>query len=237
MVLLWFLMQGIHRHYQSVSDELAVGSDEPAVLPSRVHSIVLVSKLHRPALQALAYARATRPSTLEAVTVAVDPDEARALADEWERRRIPVPLKVLDSPFREITRPVVEYVYSLRTANPRELVTVFLPEYVVGRWWEQLLHNQSALRLRTRLRFTSGVVVTSVPYLLASGEAAKRSLRARSARSRGGAATLVNLVRTGEVGSDLPGDIDGPDDPAAANGSGPAAAATKAGPAADRPRG
>jgi amino acid transporter len=199
MVLLWFLMQGIHRHYQSVTDELAVGADEPAILPSRVHSIVLVSKLHRPALQALAYARATRPSSLEAITVAVDPDEARALADEWERRRIPVPLKVLDSPFREITRPVVDYIQGIRTANPRDLVTVFVPEYVVGRWWEQLLHNQSALRLRTRLRFASGVVVTSVPYLLASGEAAKRTLRARARRNRGGAATLVNLVRTSEA--------------------------------------
>ncbi len=173
MTLLWFLMKGIHNHYQSVSDELSVRSDEPTMLPSRVHSIVLVSKIHKPTLQALAYARATRPSTLEALTVAIDPDEARALQDEWDRRQIPVPLKVLDSPFREITKPVLDYVQSLRKASPRDLVTVFVPEYVVGKWWEQLLHNQSALRLRTRLRFTSGVVVTSVPYLLASGEKAR----------------------------------------------------------------
>jgi amino acid transporter len=175
MTILWFMMRGIHNHYQHVSDELAVKADEPTMLPARVHSIVLVSKIHKPTLQALAYARATRPSTLEALTVAIDPEEARALQEDWERRQIPVPLKVLDSPFREITKPVLDYIESLRSAGPRDLVTVFVPEYVVGKWWEQLLHNQSALRLRTRLRFTSGVVVTSVPYLLASGEAAKEA--------------------------------------------------------------
>ncbi len=192
MTLLWLLMRGIHSHYQRVSEELVVGEDVPTMLPSRVHSVVLVSKLHKPTLQALAYARATRPSTLEALTVAIDPDETRALQEEWERRAIPVPLKVLDSPFREITRPVLDYVQSLRRDSPRDLVTVFVPEYVVGKWWEQLLHNQSALRLRTRLRFTSGVVVTSVPYLLASGQAVT------ALDGGGGDATLVNLLRRAE---------------------------------------
>jgi hypothetical protein len=209
MVLLWFLMKGIHNHYQSVSDELSVRSDEPTMLPSRVHSIVLVSKIHRPTLQALAYARATRPSTLEALTVAIDPEEARALQEDWERRQIPVPLKVLDSPFREITKPVLDYVQSLRKASPRDLVTVFVPEYVVGKWWEQLLHNQSALRLRTRLRFTSGVVVTSVPYLLASGEAAIEAAESSS---------LLTLLRAETVPETETGD------PVAAPGPGPGAA-------------
>lgn len=169
MGLLFLMMRGIRRHYDRVRDELAVGDVAPTTLPSRVHAIVLVSKIHQPTLRALAYARATRPSTLEAVTVAVDLEDARSLQEEWEARALPVPLKVLESPFREITRPVVEYIQGLRRDSPRDLVTVFVPEYVVGKWWEQLLHNQSALRLRTRLRFTTGVVVTSVPYLLASG--------------------------------------------------------------------
>jgi amino acid transporter len=199
MVILYFLMEGIHRHYQSVSDELAVSPSESSTLPSRVHSIVLVSKIHKPTLQALAYARATRPSTLEAVTVAVDPDETRALQQEWERRRIPVPLKVLDSPFREITKPVVDYVKQLRRGSPRDLVTVFVPEYVVGKWWEQLLHNQSALRLLARLRFTPGVDVTSVPYLLASGREASDG---QGNGAGGGDATLVNLLRRAETGTE-----------------------------------
>ena len=77
---------------------------------------------------------------------------------------------MLDSPYREVTRPVVDYVRSVRRESPRDLVVVFVPEYVVGHWWEQLLHNQSALRLKTRLHFTPGVMVASVPWQLASSE-------------------------------------------------------------------
>lgn len=83
-----------------------------------------------------------------------------------------MPLTVLDSPYREITRPVLEYVKALRGASPRDLVVVYVPEYVVGHWWEQLLHNQSALRLKSRLLFTPGVVVASVPWQLNSAERA-----------------------------------------------------------------
>jgi hypothetical protein len=79
-----------------------------------------------------------------------------------------VPLTVIDSPYREITKPVLEYVRSIRRESPRELVTVFIPEYVVGRWWENLLHNQSALRLKTRLLYQPGVMVTNVPWQLES---------------------------------------------------------------------
>ena len=86
----------------------------------------------------------------------------------WEAHEIPVPLKVIDSPYREITRPVLDYVMRARSDNPRNVVTVFIPEYVVGHWWEQFLHNQSALRLKGRLLFEPGVMVTSVPWQLRS---------------------------------------------------------------------
>ncbi|MBI1376435.1 MAG: amino acid permease [Frankiales bacterium] len=170
MPLLYLLMQGIHKHYDHVRRELAAGDDESVTLPSRVHAIVLVSKVHKPTLRALAFARATRPSTLEAVTVDVDPPDTAAFVADWERRGIPVPLTVLDSPYREITRPVLDYVRSVRRDSPRDLVVVYIPEYVVGRWWEQLLHNQSALRLKTRLLFSPGVMVCAVPWQLASSE-------------------------------------------------------------------
>ena len=98
--------------------EVRADENEATALPSRVHAVVLVSKIHKPALRALAYARATRPSTLEALTVQVDEIEVAALQDEWERRAIPVPLKVLDSPYREVTRPILDYVRSLRRASP-----------------------------------------------------------------------------------------------------------------------
>jgi amino acid transporter len=178
MAVLYLLMTRIRRHYDHVRDELTVREDDTKaqMLPSRVHAIVLVSKIHKPTLRAVAYARATRPTILEALTVDVDPDETKALQAEWVRRDIPVPLKALDSPFREITRPVVDYVKSIRSGNPRDLVVVYIPQYVVGHWWEQILHNQSALRLRSRLLFTPGVMVSSVPWQLASSEGMEERL-------------------------------------------------------------
>ena len=138
MVFLWFLMRGIRSHYDRVSKELVADESDDMALPSRVHAIILVSKIHKPTLRAIAYARAARPTTIEALTVNVDPGEAERLTAEWERRHIPVPLKVLDSPYREVTRPVISYVKEIRRSSPRDLVTVYIPEYVVGHWWEQL---------------------------------------------------------------------------------------------------
>ncbi len=170
MPLIFLLMRAIRKHYDRVAVELVTTDEDKIMLPTRVHALVLVSKIHKPTLRALAYARATRPSVLEAITVNVDPDETRSLEVEWERRAIPVTLKVLDSPYREITRPIIEYVRRLRSDNPNDVVTVYVPEYVVGHWWEQILHNQSALRLKSRLLFMPGVMMTSVPWQLESSE-------------------------------------------------------------------
>ncbi|MDL4816078.1 APC family permease [Actinomadura opuntiae] len=172
MPVLFLLMRAIRRHYDRVAEEL-VPSGEDVALPARNHAIVLVSKIHKPTLRALAYARATRPSSLEAVTVAVDAEESQRLQQEWDALDMPVPLKILDSPYREITRPVLAYVKSVRRRSPRDVVTVFIPEYVVGHWWEQLLHNQSALRLKGRLLFQPGVMVTSVAWQLHSSDRLK----------------------------------------------------------------
>jgi amino acid transporter len=169
MVLLFALMKGIRRHYTAVSKELDIESAQaPTTMPSRNHAVVLVSRLHLPALRALAYAKATRPSTIEAVTINADEAEAKSLQEQWQARGIDVPLVLLDSPYREVTRPLLEYIRGRRGQSPRDVVTVFIPEYVVGHWWEQLLHNQSALRLKARLLFEPGVMVTSVPWQLHS---------------------------------------------------------------------
>ena len=170
MAGVFLVMRAIRKHYDAVAEELELDEDVATerALPSRVHAIVLISKVHKPAMRALSYARATRPSVLEAVTVSVDADETARLVEHWESLDLPMPLRVLDSPFREITRPVLSYVRSVRRESPRDLVVVYLPEYVVGHWWEQLLHNQSALRLKGRLLFMPGVVVASVPWRLAS---------------------------------------------------------------------
>lgn len=167
MAILFVAMNAVRRHYDSVARDLAVPDLAAArALPSRVHGLVLVSKLHQPTMRAISYARATRPSTLEAVTVNVDVEETARLRAAWEAADLPVPLTVLDSPFREVTRPVVDHVRQVRRESPRDLVVVFVPEYVVSHWWEQLLHNQSALRLKSRLLFTPGVVMASVPFQL-----------------------------------------------------------------------
>ncbi|RKR90948.1 amino acid/polyamine/organocation transporter (APC superfamily) [Micromonospora pisi] len=167
MGVIYALMLGIRKHYDTVSAELTPAEGRP-MLPARNHAIVLVSKVHQPTLRAIAYAQATRPDTLTAVTVNVDEKDTRAIQAEWERRGVPVPLTVIDSPYREITRPILDFVASVRRDAPRDVVTVFIPEYVVGRWWENLLHNQSALRLKGRLLYEPGVMVTSVPWQLAS---------------------------------------------------------------------
>ncbi|GHJ40661.1 APC family permease [Streptomyces sp. TS71-3] len=196
MVIFYVTMTAIRRHYDHVSEEIAAPEEpsEDTMRPSRVHSIVLVSKIHRPTLRALAYAKLLRSDTLEALTVNVDPEETKALRAEWDRRGLDVPLKVLDSPYREITRPIIDYVKGLRRDSPREAVSVIIPEYVVGHWYEHLLHNQSALRLKGRLLFSPGIMVTSVPYQLESSEVARKRARRRQEWHAPG------TVRRGPVG-------------------------------------
>ena len=173
---LFAILTAIHKHYSMVAREFEVTDAAAQLLPARMHALVLVSKLPKPTLRALAYARATRPNTLEAITVDADPEATHALQEEWERRGIPVTLKALESPYREVTSPIVKYVKSIRRASPRELVVVYVPEYVVGHWYEQIVHNQTALRLRTRLHFTPGVMVASVPWQLRSSEGQEERL-------------------------------------------------------------
>ncbi len=164
--ILVLVMYAIHRHYVR-TDALLAAPPGAITLPSRVHAIVLVSRINTPAMQAIAYARASRPDTLIGLHVQTDRSNVTALEAAWEQRGIPVPLVVVDSPFRDVTGPIVEYVKRVKADNPGDLVSVYIPEYVVSHWWESLLHNQSAIRLKARLIFQPGVVTTSVPTLLA----------------------------------------------------------------------
>ena len=166
--LVALVMLLVHRHYERVAKELAAAESEHAALPTRVHALVLVSAIHKSTLRALSYARATRPTVLEAITVQIDVEDSRRLLREWENRDIPVTLKILDAPTRDVTRPVIDYVDTLRSDNPNDLVIVYVPEYVIGHWWEWLLHNQSVRRIKARLRMTPGVMITSVPWRLRS---------------------------------------------------------------------
>lgn len=172
MVALFMLMKFIERHYIQVARELEIDATDQT-LPSRVHAIVLVGRLHKPTLRALAYAKVSRPSSLEALYVGFDKQATEQMRARWDELGIQVPLKVIASPYRELVRPVLRYVKDVRTSSPRDVITVYIPEYVVGHWWEQLLHNQTALRLKGRLLFMPGVMVTSVPYQLRSVTAAR----------------------------------------------------------------
>ena len=185
MIVFFMIMRGIRAHYDNVEQELAA-DEEDKVLPTRVHAIVLVSKLHKPTLRALAFAKATRPNVLEGVYVADNAVATNRLLEEWDERNLGVPLKVLHSPYRELVKPIVDYAMEIKKANPRGVVAVYIPEYVVGRWWEQLLHNQTALRLKGRLLFAPGVMVTSVPYQLRSSQIAREREEREVARVRAG---------------------------------------------------
>ncbi|MGO1320515.1 MAG: APC family permease [Galactobacter sp.] len=176
IVVLTVGMTRIHAHYVSVDAELAVpeapkaGSLETA-LPSRVHAVVLVSTVRKPVLRALSYARATRPQHLEAVLVDNDPEKSAKVVAAWTALQLPTPLTVLASPYRDMLPPLLNHIRRLRAKGPRDLVVVYLPEYVVGHWWETLVHNQVGLRLRSRLRREPGVVLATVPWQLTAGSA------------------------------------------------------------------
>jgi amino acid transporter len=172
--VLFFAMKGVSRHYQSVTRRLAPSASGVA-LPSRVHSIVLVSNLLAPTLRALAFAQASAPQSLRAVTISAD-DAENPLPRQWEERGVPVPLVVVESPYRETVRPVLRYIRHLRRENPGDMISIVIPEYVVEHWWHNLLHNQTALRLKGRLLFEPAVAVTSVPWVLGAPEGANEGL-------------------------------------------------------------
>lgn len=185
MAAMYTLMTLISRHYRSVAEEVALREDSDRALPSRVRAVVLVQEVNLPTAKAINFAKASHSNSLSAVVVAVDPDATRQLVQEWGSEDFGIPLTVVASPYREITGPFIKYVSELRTSNPRDVVAVYIPEYVVGHWWEAILHNQTALFIRTRLHFMAGVMVISVPYQLRSSTSARERAR-RASRPRMG---------------------------------------------------
>ncbi len=163
--ILFLAMKGVSRHYSELDSQLQPSAAGPP-LPGRIHTVVLVSNLLAPTLQALAFAQASNPASLRAVQVAVEHDRRRAARGSGASADVPVPLVVIESPFRETVRPVLRYVRQLQRENPGDVVSVVIPEYVVEHWWQNLLHNQTALRLKGRLLFEPSVTVTSVPWVL-----------------------------------------------------------------------
>ena len=162
--ILFVTMKAIARHYRAITEQLAPDASG-VVLPARIHAVVPVSNLLAPTLRALAFALATAPSSVRAVHIAAQ-DSPDSLAAEWEERGVPMTLVVVESPYRETVRPLRRYVRQLQRENPGDVISIIIPEYVVGHWWQNLLHNQTALRLKGRLLFEPAVTVTSVPWVL-----------------------------------------------------------------------
>jgi hypothetical protein len=157
------LFKGIHRHYQGVAKALRV---PVGYKPRRMNHtvVVLVGSPHRGVLEALAYAKSLAPNHLAAVSVVSDDDERDRIDQQWRERKLDVPLEVVYSPYRELTRPVMRFIDELDARYDNDVVTVIIPEFVVRHWWGHILHNQSALFLKGRLLFRPNTVVTSVPY-------------------------------------------------------------------------
>jgi amino acid transporter len=163
--LIVFGFKAIHRHYKTVADGLRV---TPDYKPRRMNHtvVVLVGGVHRGVLEGLAYARSLSPNHLIAVSVVSDEDEQEKLERLWDEYGIDVPLEIVYSPYRELTRPILRYIDELDARWENDVITVLLPEFVVRHWWGNILHNQTALLLKGRLLFRKGTVVTSLPYHL-----------------------------------------------------------------------
>lgn len=167
MPILWFLMLGVNRYYRDVEKEIEV---DPVTTFGSVgdHAIVLVGRMQKPALKALDYAIAARHDSIEAVHVSIDEEATQKLQHQWVGQNIHVPLTIIESPYREFGEPLVKYLRHRREEHGSEVVTVYLPQYIVGHWWEALLHNHRARRLAKQLMLCHGVTVTLVPWLLDS---------------------------------------------------------------------
>ncbi|MDN5933710.1 MAG: DNA-binding protein, partial [Pseudonocardia sp.] len=173
MAVVYAGMVAVRNYYRRYDAEVAAPAAEAAGGlhgPAHVHAVVLVRRLNRPVLRAIALATATRPDSVEAVAAGEDDDRTGQLRAAWAEYAVDVPLRVLDAPYRDIGPPLVVHISQLRDALPGSVVIVFVPEVVVAHGWENLLHNQSALRLKARLLRLPGVVVVDVPYRLGSRE-------------------------------------------------------------------
>lgn len=190
MPFLWFFMRKINRYYAAVDEQIA--PDASTVFGSKGdHAIVLVHKVQNPVLKALDYAIAAEHESLEAVHVATDPSAIPQLEKDWAMQRIRLPLTIISSPYRDVSTPLIEHIRWHREQHGSEVISVYIPQYVFGHWWEGLLHNRKARRIRHKLILCPGVAVVLVPWLLDSSRALyTRPQRAIPGLERRGISTL-----------------------------------------------
>ncbi len=167
MPILFALMLGVNRYYRDVDKEIE--ADPITRFGAKGdHAVVLVGRMQKPVLKALDYAIAARHQSIEAVHVSIDEEATQELERDWLAQNIKVPLNVLESPYRDISAPLIKYIKDRRETHGAEVVTIYTPQFIVGHWWEHLLHNHKARRIRHKLALVHGVVIALVPWLLDS---------------------------------------------------------------------
>jgi hypothetical protein len=159
------MFRAIHNHYQNVARQLSPDGLEP-LRPINHIVLVPISGIHRGAINALEYAKTIAPENVRAVHVDFDERTTAELRNQWEQWGQGITLVVLPSPYRELMGPLLRYINRLESNRNGDIITVIIPEFVPARWWQRLLHNQSALLLKSALLFKEGVVVVNVPYHL-----------------------------------------------------------------------
>ncbi|MEV7799250.1 APC family permease [Microbacterium foliorum] len=167
--VLAFLMMGVKRYYRDVEHEIAI-DDTTKFGATGDLAIVLVNRLQKPVIKAIDYAVAAKHGKTLAVHVAVASDDAAQLQKDWADHLVPIPLVIVESPFRSFAQPVTQFITQYREKHGASVVTVYLPQYIVGHWWETFLHNRRARRLANQLMLVHGVSITLVPWLLDSSE-------------------------------------------------------------------
>lgn len=167
--VLALLMLGVKRYYRDVEKEIAI--EDTTHFGSRGDvAIVLVNRMQKPVIKALDYAIAARHEKTIALHVALTPEDGQVLQRQWQEYKIPVPLVIVDSPYRTFAQPVEQYIRKYREKHGPAVVTVYLPQYIVGHWWESVLHNRRSRRMANQLMLVHGVSITLVPWLLDSSE-------------------------------------------------------------------
>ncbi|WP_425563379.1 APC family permease [Microbacterium panaciterrae] len=167
--ILALLMMGVKRYYRDVEHEIAIDDTTHFGAEGDV-ALILVNRLQKPVIKAIDYAIAAKHQKTIALHVAANPEDGQQLQKDWQRHRIPIPLVIVESPFRTYAAPVEAYINKYRQKNGPAVVTVYLPQYIVGHWWESVLHNRRARRVAAQLMLVHGVSITLVPWLLDSSE-------------------------------------------------------------------
>jgi amino acid transporter len=164
--ILVLIFRAIHRHYKDVARQLSLEKLGRVQAVRRHTTLVLVSGVHRGVIPALEFARSLAPDNTTALFVDLDAEQTNRLKTKWEQWGSGIPLKILESPYRSLVRPIMRYIDEVDAEYDDDVLSVILPEFIPSKWWQHLLHNQTALAIKAALLFRKNIVVISVPYHL-----------------------------------------------------------------------